>query len=164
MTVIRTLQGAFACIAVALCGCQRAPYAHLSTTTKPAATEVVGTYELTKQTVTSGGLKFLNGKSSKIELKADGTCVLESYPSGVGGNLGQLVSGKGEWELDRIGSVVFGLKDSRPSWGIRFKGYPVDIEPLGLTGEKAPFGGLVTYGDPDTGTVAFFTKANPATK
>lgn len=164
MTFVQSIQSAVLGMLVALSGCQRAPFAHLSTTTKPISSNLLGTYELTKQTVTSDGLIFLNGKPSSVELKSDGTCVLTNYPSGAGGNLGQLVSGKGEWELDQVGSIQFGLKDVRPVWGIRFKGYAFNIAPLGLTGAKAPFGGLVTYGDPDTGAVAFFTKANPATR
>jgi hypothetical protein len=59
----------FAILALTLLlGCQYNPYAHLFTTTQPKQEDVTGSYSLAKQTITPGGLGFLQGQRCVLEL------------------------------------------------------------------------------------------------
>src|SRR5262245_42205044 len=96
-------------------GCQYDPHAHLYTTDKPEITNVVGSYVLTTQTVTSGGLAALRGKTCSIELRADGTFIATNVPPWQDGFpptnfFDTLISGSGTWRVGSVGSVDDGRK------------------------------------------------------
>jgi hypothetical protein len=140
------------------CLCQFDPYGFIVSTTEPNATDVVGTYVLTKQTLISDGLDFLQGEQTKITVFSDGTFKASDFPIWEESDvteykLNQLVSVSGKWSIEIVGGVSFGGNDVRSVWGLAFTG---TIPSASFTGKKSPFGLLFTYGDPDSGKVMIF--------
>ncbi|NJK28722.1 MAG: hypothetical protein HC851_09760 [Acaryochloris sp. RU_4_1] len=137
-------------------GCQYDPYTQLYTTEKPPAKSVVGSYTLTSQTLTPDGLAALRGKVCKIELRADGTFVATNVPPWQSGFpatnfFDTLISGSGRWRIDGVGSIGDGQGPSKTHWGIYLNSPTAKFEPLGLSGQKPPYGLIYTLGDPDSG-------------
>jgi hypothetical protein len=145
-------------------GCQYDPYAHLFTTEKPQTSNVVGRYTLKDQTLTSGGLSALGGRSCLVVLAANGTFTATNVPPSVFGApptnfLGSLVTGSGTWRIDRVGGVDNGRGSVKTHWGIYLDSQATKMQPPGLTGNKPPYGLIYTLGDPDSGTVMIFERA-----
>jgi hypothetical protein len=137
-------------------GCQYDPHAHLYTTDKPETTNVVGSYMLTSQTLTSGGLAALRGKPCSIELRADGTFIATNVPPWQDGFpltnfFDTLISGSGSWRIDRVGSVDDGRKPLKTHWGVYLDSPAAKFAAVGLTSPKPPYGLIYTLGDPDSG-------------
>jgi len=132
-----------------LTGCQYDPYAHTYTTEKPEASDLAGTYNLTEQTVTPGGLAALKGEPCRIELQKDGTFAAVNVP----------LNAEGTWRIDRIGSIGDGSGQTKTHWGVLLESDAARIEPVGLTGEGSPHGLIITIGGPDSGRVMIFKKA-----
>ena len=136
-------------------GCQRAPYTNLYTTKKPQSTNIVGSYRLTSQTLTSNGLAALQGMTCLIELKADGKFLATNIPpktSFSSNFFDSLSSGSGEWSIDGIGLVG---KQSKTWWGLRLD---PNFDSPGLISNKPPYGLMFIVGDPDDGQVLFFQR------
>lgn len=146
-----------------LVGCQFNPYAHLFTKTQPKQEDVVGTYALTQQTVAPGGLDFLQGQQCLLELRGDGSFSVTNYPtwteafSPTNGQFVASISTTGRWSCDPVGTVSDGTT-SQSYWGVRFSDASPQLDSLALTGKNPPYGLIMTYGDPDSGTVMIFDK------
>ncbi|MCO5045269.1 MAG: hypothetical protein J5I99_10760 [Verrucomicrobia bacterium] len=159
------IRTSFAILAVTplLLGCQYNPYAHLFTTTQPKQEHVAGSYSLTQQTIAPGGLSLLQGQRCVLELRGDGTFSIMNYPtwseafSPTNGQLVASISATGRWSCDTVGVVSDGRKSQR-YWGVQFSDADTQLDPLTLTGKTPPYGLIMTYGDPDSGTVMIFEK------
>ena len=154
----------FAILALTLLlGCQYNPYAHLFTTTQPKQEDVAGSYSLSKQTIMPGGLGFLQGQRCVLELRGDGTFSVTNYPtwteafSSTNGQFVASISTTGRWSCDTVGTVSDG-GTSQSYWGVRLSDADTQLDSLALTGKTAPHGLIMTYGDPDSGTVMIFGK------
>jgi hypothetical protein len=139
-------------------GCQFDPYAHLCVTSKPRRADVIGTYKLTYQSVTSEGLAALNGKKCRVAVRRDGTFEATNVPSWTSNiddshYFENLSSGSGTWRIGTTGAV-----DGDSTWGIYFDSNKVGLAPGTLTGAAGKYGLLYTLGDPDYGTVLIFEK------
>ncbi|MBE0545747.1 MAG: hypothetical protein IH623_30825 [Verrucomicrobia bacterium] len=146
-----------------LAGCQYNPYAHLFTTTEPKQEDIAGLYVLDNQTITTGGLSVLKGRQCQLDLRLDGSCRVTNYPtwtdafSVTNGQFVAFVSTTGRWQSDMVGTVSDG-RNSQSYWGIRFSNTDSNIASPALTGKTAPYGLIMTYGDPDSGSVMIFKK------
>lgn len=153
----------FAILVLMLSGCQYNPYAHLFTTTQPQQEDVAGSYVLTQQTITPAGLSVLQGQPCVLELRSDGTFSATNYPTWTDGfspGSGQFVaaiSTAGRWSSETVGTVSDG-RTSQKYWGVRFAEANVELDSLALTGKVPPYGLIMTYGDPDSGTVMIFER------
>jgi len=141
---------------LAVAGCQYDPHAHLYTTEKPEATNVVGRYVLTSQTLTSGGKAALGGRVSSVDLRGDGTFVASNVPPWQEGFpatnfFATLISGSGTWRIDSVGSVDDGTKPLKTYWGVYLDSPELKFNAVGLTSQKPPYGLIYTLGDPDSG-------------
>jgi hypothetical protein len=156
----------FACVLAILLvssGCQFDPHAHLYTTARPRPSDVKGTYTLTEQTVTPDGLSALGNKPCFIELREDGTFLARNVPPTTTDGetpdfFSRLVSAEGRWHIDSVGSISMGSGPSKTRWGIRLDSQSSDIRPVGLTGDKPPYGLIFTIGDPDSGDAFLLLK------
>jgi len=149
---------------VLLQGCQYDPYAHTFTTEKPQTNDVVGRYVLKDQTIVSGGLSAMQGRTCFVELAADGTFVATNLPPFVFGappitSLSSLVAGSGKWQLDSVGGVDSGTGNIKTHWGVHLDSPSPQIQSPGFTGDKTPYGLIFTIGDPDSGTVMILERA-----
>lgn len=150
---------------VVMCsGCQFDPHAQLYTTAKPQPADVVGTYRLTRQTVTPDGLAALKGRPCVVELRDDGTFVARGVPlmtvdGATPDFFSRLVSASGTWHLDGVGSVGSGRGSSQTRWGVTFDSEPAKVMSAGLTGQRPPYGLIFTLGDPDSGDALILEKA-----
>ncbi len=146
----------FVTILLVVTGCQYDPHAHLYTTDKPETTNVVGSYVLTSQTLTSGGLAALRGMACSIELRADGTFIATNVPPWQDGFpptnfFDTLISGSGTWRIDSVGSVDDGRKPLKTHWGVYLDSPTTKFGAPGLSSSKPPYGLIYTLGDPDSG-------------
>jgi hypothetical protein len=158
------MRTSFAILALTLLvGCQYNPYAHLFTTTQPKQEDVAGSYLLTQQTITPGGWGSLKGQQCVLELRGDGTFSVTNYPtwteafSPTSGLFVAFISTTGRWSCDTVGTVSDG-RTSQSYWGVRFSDADTQLDSLALTGKTPPYGLIMTYGDPDSGTVMIFEK------
>jgi hypothetical protein len=145
-------------------GCQGDPNVEFYTTSRPDRADVVGKYTLTNQTVQSGGLSALPGEPGVIELRDDGTFMATNVPSrdsdpGDEDFFHSLVDCSGTWKIDTIGSIANGDHPPKQQWGVEFEGERSNTKNLGLTGSSAPYGLIMTFGDPDAGKVIVFERA-----
>ena len=118
-------------------------------TERPLATDVVGHYALTSQTVTSGGLAVLEGERCDVELRSDGTFTATNLPPDKLGSPGAnffntLVSGSGRWRLD----VVSHGFSSEPHWGVILDSPTVKIHPMHLRRTEASLSFVSDFGRP----------------
>lgn len=154
----------FLSLVAACSGCQFDPHADLYTTVRPQPADVVGTYRLTRQTVTPDGLAALKGRPCVVELRDDGTFVAGNVPlATVAGAtpdfFSRLVSTSGTWRVDGIGAVASSRQSSETHWGVVFDAGPTRMMSAGLTGQKPPYGLIFTLGDPDSGDALILEKA-----
>jgi hypothetical protein len=158
----RRVRASFAILAlVLLVSCRRKGeqdgwdrYASLLTTNQPNRREVVGSYLLTQQTITTSGVTAVQGRQCRLDLQPDGSFVVTNYPTWTNGQLESFISTTGHWRCDTVGSVY----DNQHVWGIRFADADHRIDLLSLTRNAAPHGLLMTYGDPDENAVMIFEK------
>ncbi len=148
------------------CACQYDPYAYLFTTEKPKAEDLVGTFLLKEQTLAAGGLSVLEGKQARIELHADGTFTASDFPhwrTAKGAyEFDEFQAITGKWEIGRVGGVSNGVDQVKDAWGIYIRDTIPDQGSTfytNFTGNKPPYGLIFTYGDPDSGAVMIFEKA-----
>lgn len=148
---------------VLLAGCQYDPYAHRFTTAQPKEADVAGSYLLTQQTITRDGLSILRGQTCQLDLRADGSFALTNYPtwseafSATNGHFVGLISTTGRWSCATVGTVSDG-RTSKEHWGVVFSESGQKLESLSLTGQAPLYGLILTYGDPDAGTVIIFER------
>ncbi len=145
-------------------GCQYDPYAHLYTTEKPQTADVAGLYMLASQTVTQGGLAAFQGKPCLIYLQADGTFTATNVPPWELGSTGtnffsSLLTASGTWRIDSVGSIDNGNGSLKTHWGVYLDSPSAKIKPVGLTGQKPPYGLIFTLGDPDGGEAMILERA-----
>lgn len=158
------MRTSFAIIAlVLLAGCQYNPYAHLFTTTQPKNEDVGGSYLLAHQRINADGLAVLQGRRCQLDLHLDGTFSITNYPtwteafSPTNSQFVEFLATTGRWSCDTVGSVSDG-NTSKRYWGVVFSDAESKIDSLALTGKAAPYGLIMTHGDPDSGTVMIFEK------
>ena len=146
-----------------LVGCQYNPYARLFTTTQPKQEDIAVSYLLTQQTITPGGLGVLKGQQCVLDLRGDGTFSVTNYPiwteafSPTNGQFVASISATGRWSCDTVGTVSDG-STSQSYWGVRLSDAGTQLGSLALTGKTPPYGLIMTYGDPDNGTVMIFER------
>jgi hypothetical protein len=153
---MRTSFLAFVLICLAGCGQQngRDKYAGSLTTTKPKQVDIVGSYLLTKQTITAVGMTVLKGRQCWLDLLPDGSFTVTNYPDWTDEHLGSSISTNGNWHLDTVGFVY----SKQNVWGIRFADTDSRLDMLSFTGKSTPYGLLMTYGDPDENKVMVFER------
>jgi hypothetical protein len=146
------------CFLILLVGCglnnSWDKYADSLTTTQPKQEDVFGSYLLTRQTITTNGVTALGGRSCQLELRADGSFAVTNYPTWTNSQLEGFISATGHWRCATVGSV----HDNQTVWGIRFADTDRRMDLLSFTGKAAPYGLLMTYGDPDENAVMIFEK------
>ena len=144
-------------VSVLLAGCQYDPYADQFVTTQPKQDDVAGNYLLTQQTITTNGLSVLQGRQCQLDLLANNSFSVTNYPSWTNGQLASFISTTGKWSCNVVGTVS-GTNGGLGNWGVVFSGADSEVDSLALTGKGAPYGLIMTYGDPDSGTVMVFAK------
>lgn len=149
---------------LSIAGCQGDPNVDFYTTKKPATADVAGRYTLTSQTIEPGGLAVLKDKECRVELLDDGTFTATNVPSSGDERqeeefLDRLVSSSGKWKIDSVGSIANSGRKPKTHWGVILETEKPEIMAMGLTGKTPPYGLLITVGDPDSGRVMFFEKA-----
>jgi hypothetical protein len=145
-------------------GCQYDPHARLYTTEKPQAEDVVGVYTLARQTVTRDGLAVLRGQPCNVDLRPGGEFTATNVPPWLFGSPGTnffstLLTGSGKWRIDRVGSIDNGGGSVQTQWGVYLDSPAAKFSPVGLTGQKAPYGLIFTLGDPDSGEAMILERA-----
>jgi hypothetical protein len=153
---MRTSFLALVLILVAGCGLHDSwdKYAGSLTTTKPKQEDIVGSYLLTQQTITADGMTVLRGRQCRLDLLPDGSFTVTNYPDWTDAHLSSSISTVGHWRLDTIGFV----HSNQSIWGIRFADTDSKLDMLSFTGKSAPYGLLMTYGDPDENKVMIFER------
>ena len=148
-------------IAFIVSGCQYDPYADQLTTVKPQIKDVAGVYHFKYHTL-NNKLKKEDFKKASIILNTDSTYTMTEVPdfTGVVSDFKYkgAISTKGKWHFEIIGSIANGKDKPSDMWGIILTGVPTNLQSIGFTGKKAPYGLLITYGDPDAATVMAFDK------
>lgn len=143
------------------CFCQHDPYAHLFATQRPSSENVVGVYILKEQTLSTGGLNFIQGQPATIELLDDGTYTVTNFPlwKEIGATeyeFKSLLTMTGTWQIEAVGTVS-NSAESTTAWGIVFEP-ALDDSVANLMNNEPPHGLIFTYGDPDSGDVMIFEK------
>jgi hypothetical protein len=145
-------------------GCQYDPQAHLYTTAKPQIPDVVGRYILMSQTITRDGLAAFQGRACVVDLRTDGTFTATNVPPWEMGApatnfFSTLLTGSGTWRIDSVGGVDDGSRPIKTCWGIYLDSQTGKMMPVGLTGQKPPYGLIFTMGDPDSGDAMILERA-----
>lgn len=149
----------FTVVIVFSASCQFDPYAGDLTTVKPKREDVIGVYQFKEQTVSDAPIdKF--GQNATIVLKPDGTYQANNIPNvfgGPGAESHKHISAKGNWKIEEIGAVDNG-QGTKSEWGIILTSIDESLTNISFTGDKAPYGLMVTFDDPDLGAVMKFQK------
>lgn len=144
---------------VLITGCQFDPYAGDLTTVQPKREDVEGVYKFKEQTISDAPIdKF--GQNSTIVLKPDGTYQANNIPNvfgGPGAESRKYISANGNWKIEEIGAVDNG-QGTKSEWGITLTSIDESLTNISFTGNKAPYGLMVTFDDPDLGAVMKFQK------
>jgi len=144
---------------LALSGCQYDPYADNMTTTQPKIADVVGTYRFEQQTVVGDSIDS-KARHAVIRLNADGTVAFSNVPhfsDQFEAHFVGFISAKGKWKTNIVGTVAK-INGDKDEWGIALTQVPEDLTSIGLMGDEPPYKLLITYGDPDEGSVMIFSK------
>lgn len=138
-------------LVVLLCGCQSDPNASDYTTTKPAVSELVGTYLPTQETVAFLKTKGNYPADMSINLAANRMCRLHNLPHGwaaiTGKRTNTAESGSGFWSLHKEPEDGF--------WEVTL-GDAHEGTSLSLFREKPPYTLHIILGDPDSGEALDF--------
>jgi len=140
--------------------CQFDPYAGEFTTEQPKKEDVIGVYQFKEQTISQSPIDKI-GQKATIVLKSDGTYQANNIPNVFGGADAETckhISATGNWRIETIGAVDNGLGHAKSQWGIILTGIDESLTNIGFTGEKAPYGLMVTFDDPDLAEVMIFRK------
>jgi hypothetical protein len=131
-------------------------YADSVTAVQPTQGDIVGSYLLTQQSINTNGMTVIGGRVCRLDLSSDGSFTVTNYPIWTNSQLEGFISTNGHWRCDIVGSV----HDNQSVWGIRFDDTGRDrrMDSLSFTGKAAPYGLLMTYGDPDENAVMIFVK------
>jgi hypothetical protein len=115
-------------------------------------------YELTRQTITKGGLAVLKGRRCQLTLRPDGSFAVTNYPrwspeSDSIPPVAEFISTTGHWRCDTL-NIMY---DGKLCWGVVFSDTKSGIEALALRSKGAPYNLMLTYGgDYDEGKVMIF--------
>ena len=145
------------CMLGFLVGCQHNSwdrYADSLTTTRPKQKDIVSSYLLTQQTIATNGVAVLQGRQCQLDLQTDGSFQVANYPTWTNSQFASFISTTGHWYCDKVGAV----HDNQSVWGIRFDDVSNKVDSLSFTGKAAPYGLLMTYGDPDENAVMIFAR------
>ncbi|MGN6395968.1 MAG: hypothetical protein ACTHMI_10415 [Mucilaginibacter sp.] len=135
---------------VVINGCQFDLYAGDLTTAQPKPEDVIGVYKFTEQTISDVSIDKL-GQNATIVLKSDGTYQANNIPNvfgGPGAESRKYISAKGNWKIEEIGSVDNG-QGTKSEWGITLTSIDESLSNISFTGDKTPYGLMVTFDDPD---------------
>lgn len=141
-------------------GCQAAPYVGELTTVQPKKEDVTGLYQFKEQTISQTPIDK-RGQTATILLRRDGTYQANNIPNVFGGDDAQIhkyISGSGNWKMEIIGSVDSGWGKAKHEWGISLTSINENLANISFTGEKPPYGLMLTYDDPDLGYMMRFEK------
>jgi hypothetical protein len=124
--------------------------------TQPKTEDLIGSYALTGQTITSNGLALLQGRQCQLDLRPDGSFSVTNYPSlsSSDSHPATFISGTGHWRCGALRMPYCG----QDCWGLVFSSTNVGIEELALRSHGAPYDLMLTHGDPDEGAYLLFTK------
>jgi hypothetical protein len=106
---------------------------------------------------------MLRGQQCQLDLQPDGSFRLTHYPiwseafSATSGQFIATISTTGRWSCATV-DVVSDGRTSKDHWGVVFSDAPRKLESLDLTGQSPSYGLMLTYGDPDSGTVMIFER------
>ncbi len=141
------------------------PPPELFVVTQPKQEDVVGVYELTRQTITGDGLAVLGGRPCQLDLRPDGSFTVTNYPqwgpvsSGAAHvttsetpGVTTFTSTKGRWCCDKV-NIMY---DGKMCWGVVFSDSDTAIDALALRRKGEPYDLMLTYGDGDDGTIMQF--------
>lgn len=143
-------------------GCQFNPYAREFTTDRPQKEDVIGVYQFKEQTISQFPVDEI-GKRATIILKSDGTYQANNIPNvfrGADAETRKYISATGKWNIESIGTVDNSWGRTKSQWGITLTGIDESLTNIGFTGDKAPYGLIVTFDDPDLAEVMIFRKIN----
>jgi len=157
------MRHALAALLLMVSGCQGDPNVDFYTTAKPERNDLVGRYFLKSQTAQPGGLAVLRDRPSIIELRDDGTFTATNVPAresdpGDEKFFSTLVACSGTWQIDVIGAIANAGGPPKQQWGVEFSSEECEVRPVALTGSAAPFGLMISLGDPDAGRVMVFER------
>jgi hypothetical protein len=146
-------------MALCMAACQYDPNSQFYVTTKPADSDVAGTYKFARQQVDVSAA--ISG-TPVINLSADHTFEMTDFPqwtekSPAVWKLAGSRSFKGTWNIEQVGSLADGSGKTKPIFGIRFTAGP---DPLyaNLTLDGSQRGLLFGFGDPDNGASMAYDK------
>ena len=133
------------------------PPPELFVTTQPKQADVVGVYQLTRQTITPNGLAVLEGRPCQLDLRPDGSFTVTNYPqwgpdSSATPHVTAFISTTGRWRCDTV-NIIYNGKNC---WGVVFSDSDSAIDALALRSKGAPYDLMLTYGDGDDGTIMQF--------
>jgi hypothetical protein len=134
------------------------PPPELFVTKHPKPEDISGNYQLIKQTITTNGLAFLEGRQCLLNLKSDGSFTVTNYPrwsqlSSAKAPRAEFISTTGHWHCE-----TFGIYNGHQFFGIVFSDSAGEIDELALRSNGSPYDLMFTYGDCDDGTVMTFGK------
>lgn len=141
-----------------MAGCQFDPYAGDFTTEQPKK-DVIGIYQFKEQTISDFPIDKV-GKQATIVLNSDGTYTANDIPNvfkGADAETRRHISAAGNWKIGEISGIDNG-GGTKSQWGITLTGIDESLTNIGFTGNKAPYGLIVTFDDPDLAEVMIFRK------
>jgi hypothetical protein len=132
--------------------------------TEPKAVDVVGTYVLSDQTVISGGVSALAGRTCEINVSPDGSFSVTNYPQSSGTTFGSFLSVTGKRRIATVG-ISYGYgPEPKDCWGFQFEGAARSMDPAAFAGPQQPYDLLTIIGDPDSNqTLRFKRKTHTTT-
>lgn len=138
--------------------CRYDPFADRYLTKKPRSLDVVGRYNLVLQTAIPGDLQAFKTRPIQIEFRGDGSFIAtnvapaSSSATNPPGFANSLLSGSGSWRIGSVGGIKNVFGPEKTHWGIYLDSPGLEIQPVGLTHSRPPYGLIFTIGDPDEGT------------
>ncbi len=145
------------------------PFASEFTTRKPEKSEITGVYALSLQTMSSYAPDLsqdLNksGGNPTIEIFQDGTFKFHHVPNFdderhvMEPKFIGFSDIRGNWSIDRVGSISDGGNKIHTHWGLRFTEAKGSMSYPGFMGLNNPDRLIFTFSDPDSGEVMIFKK------
>lgn len=139
-------------------GWPHVPPPELYVTSQPARDQIIGTYRLSSQTITTNGLAVFQGRLGELELRNDGSFVVTNWlPLDMPLTPHAFVSTTGRWNCQTLGGLYRDGR-SQPFWGVVFSDCAVRIDSLAFRGKTLPYSLMMTYGDADEGKVMMFER------
>jgi hypothetical protein len=144
-----------------LAGCQFDPYTmpswwtngHSYATEKPQASEIVGSWTATEETLSELSRTAYSKAHPMISVKSDGSIQMRDIPDTwqTPFGAGKLEDFSGNWQFEKIQDSWWGLALRRGDWGCGGC--------LMVLGNKSPYRLVIRFGDPDQGLGYEFRKS-----